>query len=104
MLIRRSPRTGAWRTNGGASSDAALAVWGGLRVDFCAVVSAMNTPDVQLARYKEAAARADDTIDAQRDTIAAQKLSLEAQRQVIDLLHQCIGKMERQIEELRAAL
>ena len=41
---------------------------------------------------------------AQREAIAAQKLTMEAQREVIDLLHAQIGRMERQMEELRAAL
>lgn len=81
-----------------------VAVWGCLRLAACAVVSAMITPDVQLARYKEAAARADDTIDAQREAIAAQRLTMETQRQVIDLLHARIGRMEQLIEELKAAL
>jgi len=82
-----------------------VAVWGCLRLAVCAVVSAMNPQqDVMLARYKEAAARADDTIDAQREAIAAQRLTMETQRQVIGLLHERIGQMERQIEELRAAL
>ena len=52
---------------------------------------------LSLARYKEAAIRADDTIAALDRTVAAQ-------REVIDLLHQRIGQMERQMEELRAAL
>ena len=60
--------------------------------------------DVLLAKYREACSRADDTIDAQRETIAAQRITLEAQREVIDLLHAQIGRMERQMEELRAAL
>ena len=60
--------------------------------------------DVLLAKYREACSRADDTIDAQRETIAAQRLKMEAQREVIDLLHKQIGKMEHQMEELRAAL
>ena len=59
---------------------------------------------VQLAKYKEASARSDDTIDALRETIAAQHLTMEAQRDVINLLHAKIGKMEGQLEELRAAL
>ena len=57
-----------------------------------------------LAKHREASARADDTISAQCETIAAQQLTIEAQREVIDLLHQRIGQMERQMEELRAAL
>jgi len=64
----------------------------------------MSTPEVLLARYKESSIRADDTIDAQRDAIAAQRLTLEAQREVIDLLHAQIGKMESNLQELRAAL
>ena len=49
------------------------------------------------ARYKEAAIRADETISALQTVIAAQ-------RQVIDLLHAKIGQLERQMDELRAAL
>jgi len=52
---------------------------------------------VQLARYKEATIRADDTIAALERTVLVQ-------REVIDLLHIQIGRMERQMEELRAAL
>ena len=59
---------------------------------------------LMLAKHREASARADDTIDAQRETIASQRITLEAQREVIDLLHARIGQMERQMEELRAAL
>jgi len=57
------------------------------------------TPQEQvlLARYKEATVRSDDTI------IALEKV-IVAQREVIDLLHKQIGKMEHQMEELRAAL
>ena len=69
-----------------------------------AVVSQPMNTEVTLAKYREACARADDTIDAQREAIAAQKLTMEAQREVIDLLHAQIGRMERQMEELRAAL
>ena len=57
-----------------------------------------------LAKHREASARADDTIDAQRETIAAQRLTIEAQREVIDLLHAQIGRMESNLQELRAAL
>jgi uncharacterized coiled-coil protein SlyX len=56
-----------------------------------------NTEQVQFARYKEAVVRSDDTIAALEKVIAAQ-------REVIDLLHKQIGKMEHQMEELRAAL
>ena len=52
---------------------------------------------VSLAKYKEASIRADDTIAALERTVTVQ-------REVIDLLHQRIGQMERQMEELRAAL
>jgi len=57
------------------------------------------TPQEQvlLARYKEATVRSDDTI------IALEKV-IVAQREVIDLLHAQIGRMEHQMEELRAAL
>ena len=69
-----------------------------MRVDFCALVSAMTPAEqVQLARYKEATVRSDDTI------VALEKV-IVAQREVIDLLHKQIGKMEHQMEELRAAL
>ena len=82
-----------------------VAVWGCLRVDFRPVVSAVNPQqDVMLARYKEAAARADDTIDAQREAIAAQRLTMETQRQIIGLLHEQIGRLEQQVEELKIAL
>ena len=52
---------------------------------------------LQFARYKEATVRSDDTIMALEKVIVAQ-------REVIDLLHKQIGKMECQMEELRAAL
>ena len=52
---------------------------------------------VSLARYKEASIRADDTIAALERTVTVQ-------REIIDLLHSKIDKMERQMEELRAAL
>ena len=64
----------------------------------CHVVSEMTPAEqVQLARYKEATVRSDDTI------VALEKV-IVAQREVIDLLHKQIGKMEHQMEELRAAL
>ena len=69
-----------------------------------AVVSQPMNTEATLAKYREACARADDTIDAQRETIASQRITMEAQREVIDLLHARIGQMERQMEELRAAL
>ena len=56
-----------------------------------------NALQVSLAKYKEASIRADDQI-------AALEKVISAQREVIDLLHARIGQMERQIEELRAAL
>ena len=75
-----------------------LVVWRGLRVAVCHVVSEMTPAEqVQLARYKEATVRSDDTI------VALEKV-IVAQREVIDLLHKQIGKMEHQMEELRAAL
>ena len=52
---------------------------------------------VQLARYKEATVRADETIAALERTVTVQ-------REVIDLLHAQIGRMENQLQELRAAL
>jgi len=55
------------------------------------------TEQVQFARYKEAVVRSDDTIAALEKVVAAQ-------REVIDLLHAQIGKMENNLEELRAAL
>jgi uncharacterized coiled-coil protein SlyX len=55
------------------------------------------TEQVQFARYKEAVVRSDDTIAALEKVVAAQ-------REVIDLLHAQIGKMESNLEELRAAL
>ena len=56
-----------------------------------------NALQVSLAKYKEASIQADDQIAALEKVIAAQ-------REVIDLLHAQIGRMERQMEELRAAL
>jgi len=56
-----------------------------------------NALQVSLAKYKEASIRADDQIAALEKVIAAQ-------REVIDLLHAQIGKLERQMDELRAAL
>jgi len=55
------------------------------------------TEQVQFARYKEAVVRSDDTIAALEKVVAAQ-------REVIDLLHAQIGKMESNLQELRAAL
>lgn len=52
---------------------------------------------VQLARYKEATVRADETIAALERTVTVQ-------REVIDLLHAQVGRMESQLQELRAAL
>lgn len=52
---------------------------------------------VSLARYKEATIRADETIAALERTVTVQ-------REVIDLLHAQIGRMENQLQELRAAL
>lgn len=62
-----------------------------------AVVSQPMNMEVMLARYKEAVVRSDDQI-------AALEKVISAQREVIDLLHAQIGRMERQMEELRAAL
>ena len=56
-----------------------------------------SNEQVQFARYKEAVVRSDDTIAALEKVVAAQ-------REVIDLLHAQIGKMENNLEELRAAL
>ena len=87
-----------------------MAVRSRLRVGVLAVVSQpMNDTEetalrLMLAKHREASVRADDTIDAQRETIASQRITMEAQREVIDLLHAKIGEMERQMEELRAAL
>lgn len=52
---------------------------------------------LSLAKYKEASIRADDTITALDRVVTAQ-------REVIDLLHAQIGRMENQLQELRAAL
>lgn len=52
---------------------------------------------LSLAKYKEASIRADDTITALERTVTVQ-------REIIDLLHAQIARMERQMEELRAAL
>lgn len=56
-----------------------------------------NHEQVQLAKYKEAVVRSDDTIAALEKVVAAQ-------REVIDLLHAQIGRMESNLQELRAAL
>jgi hypothetical protein len=53
--------------------------------------------EVMLAKYREASARADDTIFAMEATI-------RAQREIIDMLHAKIGQLEQQASELRAAL
>jgi uncharacterized coiled-coil protein SlyX len=60
--------------------------------------------EAKLAALREATVRADDTIEAQGKAITAQELTIQAQRTVIDLLHAEIGRMEREIVELRAAL
>lgn len=52
---------------------------------------------VSLAKYKEATIRADDTIAALERTVTVQ-------REIIDLLHAQIGRMESNLQELRAAL
>ena len=52
---------------------------------------------LSLAKYKEASIRADDTIAALERTVTVQ-------REVIDLLHAQIGRMESNLQELRAAL
>ena len=52
---------------------------------------------VSLAKYKEATIRADDTIAALERTVTVQ-------REIIDLLHAQIGRMENNLQELRAAL
>ena len=52
---------------------------------------------LSLAKYKEASIRADDTIAALERTVTVQ-------REIIDLLHAQIGRMESQLQELRAAL
>lgn len=53
--------------------------------------------EAKLAALREASVRADDTI-------AALQTVITTQREVIDLLHAKIGHMERQMDELRAAL
>lgn len=59
---------------------------------------------IALARYKEACARADDTIDAQRDGLRSKDEVIAVQRQIIEMLHQQIGRLEQQVEELKAGL
>ena len=56
-----------------------------------------SNEQVQLAKYKEAVVRSDDTVAALEKVIAAQ-------REVIDLLHAQIGRMEQQVEELKIAV
>lgn len=55
------------------------------------------SPEVMLAKYKEASIRSDETIEA------LQK-SLQLQDTVITMLHAEIARQERVIEELKAAL
>ncbi|MEY5100852.1 MAG: hypothetical protein RJA36_3571 [Pseudomonadota bacterium] len=57
----------------------------------------MSTPDVLLAKYKEASFRADETIEALTETV-------KTQREIIDLLHQRLGDLDKTIHELRGAL
>lgn len=57
----------------------------------------MSSPEVMLAKYKEASVRADETIDALNETV-------KVQRQVIELLHQKIGQLDRELNETRGAL
>lgn len=57
----------------------------------------MSTPDVLLAKYKEASFRADETIEALNETV-------KTQREIIDLLHQRLGDLDKTIHELRGAL
>ena len=58
---------------------------------------ACQANEVQLAKYKGA-------YDRKNEAIAALEKVVAAQREVIDLLHAQIGKMENNLEELRAAL
>lgn len=53
--------------------------------------------EAMLAKYKKAAVRADETIEALNDTV-------KVQRQVINLLHEKIGAMEKEIAQLQEAL
>lgn len=57
-----------------------------------------------LAKYREAALRADDTIVALRAAVGAHEHTMAAQRMVIDLLSERIGRLEREASEMRAAL
>ena len=60
--------------------------------------------DVLLAKYREACSRADDAIDAYRDATRSQGETIAVQRQIIQMLHQHIGRLEQQVEELKAGL
>jgi uncharacterized coiled-coil protein SlyX len=60
--------------------------------------------EAKLAALREATVRADDTIQAQATAIGSLQLTITTQREVIDMLHAKIGHMERQMDELRAAL
>lgn len=64
----------------------------------------MSAPEVLLAKYREAAVRADDTIVALRAAMRAQEHTISAQREAIKLLSMRIGRLESEAEELKAGL
>lgn len=57
----------------------------------------MSNTEVMLAKYKEASFRADEMIEALQRTA-------ELQQTVIEMLHKEIGRLERLIGELKAAI
>lgn len=60
--------------------------------------------EIMIAKYREACARADDAIDAYRDATRSQGETIAVQRKIIEMLHQQIGRLEQQVEELKAGL
>ena len=53
--------------------------------------------EVQLAKYKEASVRADEMIDALQNHV-------QLQQELIQMLQKEVDRLERLIEELRAAI
>jgi hypothetical protein len=57
-----------------------------------------------LAKHKEAASRADETVAALGEAIKAQRETIGMYQGIVDDLHKIIGKLEQQVAELKAAL
>jgi len=57
-----------------------------------------------LAKYKEAASRADDTVNAMGEAIKAQRETIGMYQGITADLHKIIGTLEQQVAELKAAL